>query len=185
MAKKGEAHHCYTEEERAEIVAHVLVNVACGRFVSRVFREDKTTAEGVKLPNPETFWRWVLEDENLPSGSTDKQGLSNKLVRARESGIEALLDDIIDIADDGRNDTYMHELESGLEVERTDHDVIQRSRLRVETRIKLAQMLKPKKYGPKSEHTIYDGDMAMKAQVQRGAARAEEMARKEREGEEE
>lgn len=145
--------HAYSDEEKSEIIAHVLVNVACGRFVSRVFREDDLIANGVKLPNPETFWRWVLEDDNLLDADPNKQGLSNKLVQARERGIEALLDEVIDIADDGTNDWTTKTNHDGTEYDAVDRDHIQRSKLRIETRIKLAQMLKPKKYGPKLDVT--------------------------------
>lgn len=131
----------YTDEERAEIVAHVLVQVAGGRFVSRVFNEDKTTANGIKMPAPSTFWLWVFQDETCE--------LSDKLTRAREHGIEALLDETLDIADETKFDTKRNE--AGNEV--PDSEWITRSRLRVETRMKLAQMLKPKKYGPKIDVT--------------------------------
>jgi hypothetical protein len=122
----------YTDEEKAEVAAHVLVNVACGRFVSRIFREDTTTESGVKLPAAGTFWRWVLED--------DTNELDDKLVRARERGIEALVDETIDIADEREKDALQP-------------DLVQRSRLRIETRLKLAAMLKPKKYGDKLDLT--------------------------------
>lgn len=158
---------CYTDEQKAEVAAYVLINVACGRFVSRVFREDKTTDTGVKLPNAATFWRWVLEDE---TGELDE-----KLVRARERGIEALLDETIDIADDGRNDTYLKELPSGLEVEAVDSDVIQRSKLRIETRIKLAQMLKPKTYGPKLDLTSGNKPIGIAAELEAARLRAREV----------
>lgn len=130
----------YTDEEKTEVAAHVLVNVACGRFVSRIFREDETTAEGVRLPAAGTFWRWVLEDE---TGELDE-----KLVQARARGVEALLDETIDIADETEFDTIRTE-----ESERPNSEWISRSRLRIETRIKLAQMLKPKTYGPKLDVT--------------------------------
>lgn len=149
-AKAKSAHRCpsnpYSDEERAEIIAFVLVKVASGVFVSRVFKDHETTTNGVRLPNPETFWRWIFEDDMLPQmaakpGDEVSQGLSNKLVRARESGIEALLDECIDIADETASN------------EDADRAVVQRSRLRVDTRIKLAQMLKPKSYSPKLDVT--------------------------------
>jgi hypothetical protein len=131
----------YTDEEKDEIISHVLVQVASGRFVSRVFNEDKTTANGISLPARSTFWKWVFEDEN--NGE-----ISDKLACAREAGIEALLDEAIDIADETAMDTIKDD--NG---ERPNNEWISRSRLRIDTRIKLAQMLKPKKYGPKVDVT--------------------------------
>jgi hypothetical protein len=136
----------YTDEERAEIVAHVLVNVATGRFVSRILREDKTTASGVKLPAHSTFWLWVFQDDGAGDGS---EKLSDKLARARQFGIEALLDETIDIADETAFDT----IKDGEGNERPNTEWISRSKLRIETRVKLAQMMKPKTYGPKVDVT--------------------------------
>lgn len=131
----------YSDEEKAEIIAHVLVQVASGRFVSRVFREDQTTTSGVKMPAASTFWLWVFQDES--------DEVSDKLVRARDYGIEALLDETIDIADETEFDTVRDDNGN----DRPNSEWISRSRLRVDTRVKLAQMLKPKKYGQKVDVT--------------------------------
>lgn len=65
--------------------------------------------------------------------------------RAREAQADKMAEDILAIADDGRRDTYTDE--AG--VERTDQDVIARSRLRVDARKWLASKMAPKKYGDK------------------------------------
>lgn len=176
--------HAYTDEEKAEIIAHVLVSVACGRFVSRVFREDDIIANGVQLPNQDTFWRWVLEDDNLDDGSPDKQGLSEKLVRARERGIEALIDECIDIADDGTNDWITKERGDGSEYETIDRDHVMRSKLRVETRLKLAAMLKPKKYGAKLDVTSDGKQLGLAEAIEQGRKRVHQaLLERQQEGE--
>lgn len=160
----------YSEEERAEIVAHVLVQVATGRFVSRVFREDQTTTTGVKMPAQSSFWLWVFQDET--------NEISEKLVRAREHGVEALLDETIDIADETQFDTVRDDNGN----DRPNSEWITRSRLRVDTRIKLAQMLKPKKYGAKVDVTsggepigdIDDTTRAMRLAAVLNAARGDD-----------
>jgi len=149
-AKKGGWHDGYSDEEKCEVIAFVLVMVASGVFVSRIFKKYETTLNGVKLPAVTTFWRWIFEDDMLPAiatqpGQQTSQGLSDKLVRARESGIEALLDECVDIADEAEADNDSDDVPRS--------EVIQRSRLRVDTRIKLAQMLKPKSYSPKLDVT--------------------------------
>ena len=163
---------CYTDEEKAEIIAHVLVQVATGRFVSRVFREDKATPNGIAMPHDVTFWKWCLEDE---SGELDR-----KLADARARGIEALLDQTIDIADDGTNDYQLKMGEGGTKYEALDRDHIQRSKLRIETRIKLAQMMKPKTYGPKLDVTSGGEKMGLAAELDAAVKREEERLRKER-----
>jgi len=56
---------------------------------------------------------------------------------------------LLEVADDGRNDTYTDE-DGNI---RTDHDVIARSRLRVDTRKWLLSKALPKIYGDKIEAT--------------------------------
>lgn len=132
----------YSPEARKQIMDHVLVEVATGRFVSRILREDDF------MPAPSQFWRWHLEDEEY----------QEKLGRARELGVEALLDETVDIADDSSNDVYIDYVKKGKSdedypVAKVDGDVIRRASLRIETRIKMAQMLKPRKYGTKVDVT--------------------------------
>lgn len=66
-------------------------------------------------------------------------------VRAREQQADKLVADMLQIADDGLNDTYTADDGS----ERTNQDVIGRSRLRVEARKWLAGKMNAKKYGDK------------------------------------
>lgn len=142
----------YTEEQKDEIIAHVLVNVACGRYVSRIFREDEKTAQGVKIPAESTFWLWLFQD------ATDV--LSEKLARAREFGIEAKLDEVLVIAETTMpGDTVTEEplMVNGQKVATLrkvkTEDMLGHRRLLIETTFKAAQMLKPKKYGAKLDLT--------------------------------
>jgi len=68
---------------------------------------------------------------------------------ARQDQADFLAEEIVQIADDGLNDTY--ETEDG---PRTNQDVIARSRLRVDARKWYASKLAPKKYGDKVETTL-------------------------------
>ena len=80
---------------------------------------------------------------------------SEQYARAREAQADKLAEEILAIADDGRSDTYL----DGEGNEKTDSEVIQRSKLRVEARKWLASKMAPKKYGDKiqAEHTGADG----------------------------
>ena len=80
---------------------------------------------------------------------------SEQYARAREAQADKLAEEALQIADDGRSDTYL-DAEGN---ERTDNEVIQRSRLRVDTRKWLASKMAPKKYGDKlvQEHTGANG----------------------------
>lgn len=86
-----------------------------------------------------TFLMWV----------GDEPELAEQYARARESGLEVMAEDLLAIADDGTNDTYVDDQGN----RRTDHDVVARSRLRVDTRKWLLSKMLPKKYGDKLDVT--------------------------------
>lgn len=70
--------------------------------------------------------------------------------RAREEGFDVIADSCLEIADDGRND-WIDRLDDDGEVvgRQLDHEHVQRSKLRIETRLKLLAKWNPKKYGEK------------------------------------
>lgn len=68
--------------------------------------------------------------------------------RARQTGYQLLADEILDISDDGLNDTYTDE--DGHT--KTNQDVIARSRLRVDSRKWMLSKMLPKVYGDKITH---------------------------------
>lgn len=92
------------------------------------------------MPSAVSVYTWLRKDE----------AFFNNYVRAREDQADTLADQIVQIADDGSNDTYV--TEAGAEV--VNHDHIARLRLRVEARKWVAAKLKPKKYGDKVETTV-------------------------------
>lgn len=98
------------------------------------------------MPHQATIMAWL--DGSRPE-------FSEQYARAREAQADKLAEEALQIADDGRSDTYL-DAEGN---ERTDNEVIQRSRLRVDTRKWLASKMAPKKYGDKvtQEHTGADG----------------------------
>ncbi len=70
---------------------------------------------------------------------------SEQYARAREAQADKLAEEALQIADDGRSDTYV-DADGNV---KTDTEVIQRSKLRVDTRKWLASKMAPKKYGDK------------------------------------
>jgi hypothetical protein len=100
----------------------------------------RQVCEGVGMPTMSTVFRWL----------TLHVEFSEMYTRAREVQAETMADEILSIADDGRNDTYVDD--EGRQ--RTDQDVIARSRLRVDARKWLAAKLMPRKYGEKVENTL-------------------------------
>lgn len=86
-------------------------------------------------PHRSTFHDWRAADPEL-----DKRYVAAKL-----AGFDAIADDCLTIADDGTND-YTQD-KDGNDI--VDRDHIQRSKLRVETRLKLLAKWYPTKYGDK------------------------------------
>lgn len=95
--------------------------------------------------------RSILKDENLPAMSTFMKWISEseQYARAYATAVELradlLVEDILNIADNVGQD--MVENEDGIPV--INHAVIQRDRLRVDSRKWLAARMNPKKYGDK------------------------------------
>jgi len=111
--------------------------------------------------------RAICRDENMPAASTvflwlqRHSAFSEQYARATAARADAFAEEIIEISDDGRNDTY--EDDEGREHVNTD--VIQRSRLRVDTRKWLMARMAPKKYGDKVEQILSGGDKPIEQKV--------------------
>lgn len=94
--------------------------------------------------------RSICEDEAMPSEATvrawavdDLDGFSAQYTRAIQIRAMGWADEIVDISDDGRNDTYIDDNGN----ERTDNERVARSRLRVDTRKWMLSKMLPKVYG--------------------------------------
>ena len=113
----------------AELAAQVCTHIAEGKSLRIIGGMDG-------MPHQATIMAWL--DGSRPE-------FSEQYARAREAQADKLAEEILAIADDGRSDTYL-DAEGN---EKTDSEVIQRSKLRVEARKWLASKMAPKKYGDK------------------------------------
>ncbi|WP_316196301.1 MULTISPECIES: terminase small subunit protein [unclassified Bradyrhizobium] len=111
--------------------------------------------------------RAICRDEAMPAASTvflwlsKHKAFSEQYARAAELRAHAFAEDIIEISDDGTNDTTA----DGEGRTIVNHDVIARSRLRVDTRKWLMARMAPKKYGDKIETTLQGGDKPIEQKV--------------------
>lgn len=133
-ANKGGRPSIRTED----IVTSICLRLAQGEPLAQICREDG-------MPCLVTVWNWQKADPSV----------SERIARAREAGFDQIAQDALDIADDGSRDYKPSE--DGREL--PDHDHIQRSKLRVETRLKLLAKWDPKRYGERiaQELTGKDG----------------------------
>ncbi len=104
--------------------------------------------------------RTVCKEENMPSFQTVFTWLRKypdfleHYTRATQERSESMVEDILDIADDGTNDW--------MEVNKrtvVDNEAVQRSKLRVDTRKWIMSKMIPKKYGDKVDLTTNGKDL--------------------------
>lgn len=100
--------------------------------------------------------RDVCRDAGMPDESTvrlwaqvNRDGFAVRYRRAREIGYHAMADEMLEIADDSRNDFVARRRASGDGGPVIDHEHVSRARLRVETRRWLLAKALPKIYGDK------------------------------------
>lgn len=106
--------------------------------------------------------RAILADDGMPASSTvfkwlgENAAFSEQYARAREAQADAVFDEILTIADDGRNDWMERENADGENIGwAINGEAVRRSQLRIDARKWMAGKLRPKKYGEKLdvEHT--------------------------------
>ena len=120
----------YTEA----LAAKLCLRLAEGETLRSVCHDEK-------MPGKTTVLRWLGDEKN-----TDFRG---QYAHAREMQADALFDEALEIADDVSGDWSTDK--DGKKV--LDHENIQRSRLRVDTRKWAAGKMAPKRYGDKIQHT--------------------------------
>ena len=100
---------------------------------------------GPDMPTRKTLYEWIAADKDV----------ERRYAVALTSKADKYMDETISIADDGSQDTYTDKDGN----ERTDTEVLGRSKLRVETRMRYAALIAPKKYGA---HQSLDIDLTVK-----------------------
>lgn len=93
----------------------------------------KACADG---PDPSTILRWVEQND----------AFAQQYARARAAGYALLADELVEIADDSTNDTFVDDNGN----QRTNQEVVARSRLRVDTRKWMLSKMLPKVFGEKT-----------------------------------
>jgi hypothetical protein len=112
------------------MAAEICTRIGSGKSLRTICRADD-------MPGARTVYQWLAAHKDF----------AQQYARAREQQADALAEEILEIADDGTNDTQVTEDGAVL----VNHDHIARSRLRVDARKWLASKMAPKKYGDKLE----------------------------------
>lgn len=124
-----------------ELADRICAELAEGKSMRTVCKADD-------VPDMTTVFRWLRENESFRQQYT----------KAKEESADALIEEMLDIADDGSND-LMTITRGNKEYEIENKEVTNRSRLRVDTRKWIASKLKPKKYGDKLDMTTNGKDL--------------------------
>ena len=109
--------------------------------------------------------REICRDDHMPAWRTvycwreQFPEFDTAIARARNIGEEALLEDTLPIADDGRNDWIERENKrTGKTFVALNDEAIARSKLRIETRLKLLAKWNPKRWGERISQEISNPD---------------------------
>ena len=125
-----------------ELASEICHRLSEGESLRSICKPDTMPAES-------TVRRWAVDDVN---------GFFAQYARARDTGLDAMADETLEISDNASNDWMeRHGEEEAGWVVNGDH--VARSRLRVDTRKWYLSKLAPKRYGDKvtQEHTGADG----------------------------
>lgn len=139
-------------------------------------------AKGLKTPSWQSLWAAYLDA--IASGQTTEEVLSarpewqigsasilhrriaadeqlwSEYMQARKAAIISVSESILPIVDDGRNDWMEKESNRGNTYVVANHENVQRSRLRAETRFKLLESLMHEVFGKKLDISNKDGSFA-------------------------
>lgn len=139
---------------RPSIYSQELADNICAQLAEGI--SMRTVCKADDMPDKSTVFKWL---RTIPE-------FKDQYTRAKDESADALIEDSLDIADNGTNDWMSrNDPENAGFVLNGEH--IQRSRLRVETRKWLASKLKPKKYGEKVDlrHSNPDGSTMAGPQI--------------------
>lgn len=119
----------------------------CHQITRGMSLREICAADG--MPVRDTVYHWLTKHNEF----------SDRYARACQLRAEYWAEEIVEISDDGRNDWMDRQVAPGVVRKMPDPEVVNRSKLRVDTRKWLMSKLQPKKYGDKitQEHTGPDG----------------------------
>jgi hypothetical protein len=120
------------------IADEVVERLSAGETLRSICRDEH-------MPDWQRIYDWLHKNEEF----------SGRIARARELGEDAIAQECIDIADNAANDWMAR-----LDKEKAgagwllNGDHVQRSKLRIDTRLKLLAKWNPKKYGDKVQQEM-------------------------------
>jgi hypothetical protein len=116
------------------------------------------------MPGRRTIYDWKDAPEGTAAGDA---GFPAQFARARLLGYDQWFEDCHQIAEDGTNDYVERTRQDGTKFVSLDQEHVQRSKLRIETRLKLLARVDPKRYGERTQvaPTTPDGEPLQMAPI--------------------
>lgn len=130
-----------------ELIESLCERLSQGEPLAQICRDDG-------MPGVTTVHDWQNEKDDTGQPTARARHVSEALARAREAGFDMIAADCLTIADDGTNDYYI-----GKAGPVFDGEHVQRSRLRIDTRLKLLKVWDPKRYGERVQLADAEGGM--------------------------
>ena len=129
-----------------------LTDIICERLASGESMRSISRDEG--MPVMSTLFLWLRKHDEF----------SEQYAKAKEESADALVEDMLDIADNQVSQPLIVNGEpvevDGKVIETRDGPAVQHAKLRVDTRKWAASKLKPKKYGDRIE-TVHSGNIRL------------------------
>jgi hypothetical protein len=119
----------------AKLGTKICERIAEGESVRSIVKDED-------MPAASSIFRWLLDH--------DKKAFWEQYEKARNIQAELMFEELLEIADDSSSDIETRTNVNGDEYEVANHEFIQRSRLRVDTRKWYLSKVLPKKFGDKA-----------------------------------
>lgn len=121
-----------------ELAEAVCMRIAEGESLRMVCRDEA-------MPDKSTILRWIGRHQEF----------RDQYAKAKELGIEAMAEELFEIADDGTNDWMeLTDTEGNAYGYKANGEHIQRSKLRIDTRKWYLSKIVPKKYGDRIQQDV-------------------------------
>lgn len=137
---------------QAKLIDEICERLSSGEPLRQICRDEH-------MPAWQGVYQWMEKDEDV----------ARRIAHAREVGFDAIAEEALDIADNGTNDWMA---KYGKEDEAPGYELngehVQRSKLRIETRLKLLAKWSPKKYGERTQ-LEHSGRLGLENLVAAGA----------------
>lgn len=131
-------------KNKEDIWNRILSEMITGRSLRSILRDEG-------MPTRDTVYRWIIEDKKK----------SDQYARAADMRADEIFDEMMDISDSTDEDVIT--LDNGNES--VNHNVINRDKLKIDTRKWILSKMNPKKYGEKVDFSSGDGSMSPKLTI--------------------